>query len=395
MKVNRTVKLGKGGGLYAFTLVELLVVIAIIGILIALLLPAVQAAREAARRMQCSNNLKQFGLACQTYHDANKSFPSAKLNRGGAWDVFSAHIVLLPYMEQQARYDAIMSEDKKRKDASPTDPGAGLAPWDQVDPSKANDPNDAYNYSYRGLVNPIPTMSCPSDAQASQPCPRTNQTVTSYMTCRGDRYSDTYANKDWGTPYQRGIFGTNGWNNMSAATDGTSNTILASESVTAPTNNSKKIKGGAVVLGSSFYVDPGTDPWGSSNTSAAPVTCNNTRDPNDRTMMLGTELQYADRGQFADGRVSLTGFCTVLQPNSPSCANEIPGGGDNSSGAFTATSNHTGGVQVCLIDGSVHFISDTIDAGDQTKVEPFQGRSPYGVWGNLGAKADGQSVTIP
>ena len=374
-----------GGNQSAFTLVELLVVIAIIGILIALLLPAVQAAREAARRMQCSNNLKQFGLACQTYHDAYKSFPSAKLNRGGAWDTFSAHIVLLPYMEQGARYEEIMSEDKRLKDVNPTLPELGLEPWKWVDLNQVNNPNNAEHYPYRGLVNAISTLSCPSDGNASQPCKRTNQTVTSIMTCRGDRYSDTYANKDWGTPYQRGIFGTNGWNNMSAATDGTSNTILACESVVGNVNADLRIKGGTTILGPSF---DGTD------SGLKPIDCNNKRDPDNRTLMTGPGLEWAFRGQFTDGRPSCTGMTTVLPPNSPSCANETPGGGDNSSGLFSASSNHTGGVQIALIDGSVHFISETIDAGNSALPEVNSGRSPYGTWGNLGAKDSGQSVSF-
>ena len=86
-----------------FTLVELLVVITIIGILIALLLPAVQAAREAARRMQCQNNLKQIGLALQNYHTAVKSFPPGNLwyeDREHCWTT-----MILPYLEQQALFD--------------------------------------------------------------------------------------------------------------------------------------------------------------------------------------------------------------------------------------------------------------------------------------------------
>src|SRR5512147_2313581 len=98
----------------AFTLIELLVVIAIIGVLIALLLPAVQAAREAARRSQCVNNLKQIGLAMHNYHSARNAFPlgSAKNPKNWPgdsdliWSGWSAHAMMLPYLEQQALFNA-------------------------------------------------------------------------------------------------------------------------------------------------------------------------------------------------------------------------------------------------------------------------------------------------
>src|SRR3979411_2635614 len=98
-----------------FTLIELLVVIAIIAVLIALLLPAVQSAREAARRAQCVNNLKQIGLAIHNYHSTHTQFPMGdSLNvQGGTpadlalWNSWSAHGLMLGYMEQQPLYNAI------------------------------------------------------------------------------------------------------------------------------------------------------------------------------------------------------------------------------------------------------------------------------------------------
>ncbi len=103
MKSQKLLKQG-GGGRCAFTLVELLVVIAIIGVLIALLLPAVQAAREAARRLQCSNHLKQVGLAVHNFHDTQRGLPPSHI---GPYSRVTFWFLILPYIEQQAIYDSI------------------------------------------------------------------------------------------------------------------------------------------------------------------------------------------------------------------------------------------------------------------------------------------------
>src|SRR5437868_7938249 len=98
----------KDGKSRGFTLVELLVVIAIIGVLVALLLPAVQSAREAARRMQCSNHLKQYGLGIQNYHDTYQVYPIDSTGaNGSAIPRLTWQVRILPYMEQQAVFNAI------------------------------------------------------------------------------------------------------------------------------------------------------------------------------------------------------------------------------------------------------------------------------------------------
>ena len=149
-----------GGGHFAFTLVELLVVIAIIGILIALLLPAVQAAREAARRMQCSNHLKQMGLAVHNFHDAQKGVPPSCLFNVKP----SFFVLILPYMEQQSIYDMMSSKGNIWDHTKPpldfsSYPNASQIDWWFANPSAVGGMPDDQDRQSMGSVS---VYKCPS-----------------------------------------------------------------------------------------------------------------------------------------------------------------------------------------------------------------------------------------
>jgi prepilin-type N-terminal cleavage/methylation domain-containing protein/prepilin-type processing-associated H-X9-DG protein len=346
------------GLFFGFTLVELLVVIAIIGVLIALLLPAVQAAREAARRMQCSNNMKQVALALHNLHDATKEFPKFGSPRktgdhpAGEW---ALTIYLLPYMEQQTRYDAIMAE--------PTS-------WSPV-------------ASRPPIQGPIPTIRCPSDINAKTTT--SAGTKTSVFISTGDAMNFNSSGPD-----SRSAFVSSVEKDLSAITDGTSNTIFTSESCVANgTTNEASIAAMNRVSG----------------LEANPRQCLDYLDPNKRKFFKSGTGGYTYQfmgpsgtydchrgGNFYRSVANNMAFNTVLPPNTANCSAGIYADW----GAYTASSRHSGGVNASFFDGSVQFIRDSINSispGITTPKQVSSGPSEFGIWGALGSISGGESAT--
>jgi len=190
-------------------LVELLVVIAIIGILVALLLPAIQAAREAARRSECVNNLKQIGIAMHNYHDTNKALPAGFISVGGANDPhFGWAVFILPYMDHSSLYDQLEPDVKRLRQfyyASPTAAHRAL------------------------LQTKIPGYRCPSDVSndLNNLCPFGNPehfdiATSNYVACKGTGAEVNATESD-------GCFYGNSWLTLAELLDGSSMTVLAGE----------------------------------------------------------------------------------------------------------------------------------------------------------------------
>jgi len=352
----------KGG----FTLIELLVVISIIAVLIALLLPAVQSAREAARRAQCVNNLKQIGLALHNYHSANNSFPMGAsasknpVNAGDssgnaciAWMGWSAHALMLPYLEQSPLYNAANFY------------------FDPIDSASA-----AFNST---VVNTkINSFLCPSDGNAGQSF--TNSYYASEGTStRADAGTST---NPCGVSSQSstGLFYYSVANNISGASDGTSNTVAFSEGLVG--NNGvlrqRWVTGVNLGSGSGFY-DANQDI----------VTTMSTLQQCSSAFLTATANAglSSDRGQtWAWGAESMTMFNTIVPPSSTQYTFGQCRFGCNTCGTQSADhsqitnahSNHSGGANVLLADGSVRFIKGSVAL--QT-------------WWALGTKANGEVIS--
>jgi prepilin-type N-terminal cleavage/methylation domain-containing protein/prepilin-type processing-associated H-X9-DG protein len=361
---------------YGFTLVELLVVIAIIGLLIGLLLPAVQMAREAARRIQCSNNLKQVALANHNFYDSKNEFPKLTGRRAGCGNCpfaagFSAQTGILPYLEQTAIYDQIVEPYLKCSDQVPVcwtnanEFRRIMPPCQEAAKTKIAGfrcPSDASAGVFNAFCTTGTTYYTGSDGMTSNTDPSSDPTPTAginYMACYGSgtgyNYDPNFLND--------GIFSLLVARTFDMITDGTSNTVLYSEAIigdgttgNADTDPTIPYLRSAYFLrsynGSFADANPGAKDAGGSSVYA------------DDGLDIGSLCSSAVsswegwRGtSWIQGRTALTGFMTFSAPN----PNHPDWSTNNGIGFFAARSFHTGGVNTALADGSVSFTSNTVD----------------------------------
>ena len=341
----------------AFTLIELLVVIAIIAVLIALLLPAVQAAREAARRMQCVNNLKQLGLALQNYASSNTEAlpPTAALNLQantlGPIGDFGMKTRLLPFIEQSSLYNTLNVSFN------------GLAP---------NGQNDTI------VTTQINSFICPSDANI----PTYNYTLlngtgarqigfTNYPNNIGTIFRNNGGAYDGPAYMLESSLNPNsaqgGVVTLSSVTDGTSNTVVFSEWVKG---TGTKTPGLSVVYNNKIGF-PGN------NTFVPLITYFNACRS---TTTISTLTAAANKGAFWFNHKCGQGggYSHIMTPNLNACVFSSDGDMAPGETSIGASSNHPGGVNVAMLDGSVKFIKNTVNQA---------------TWWGLSTKAGGEVIS--
>jgi len=330
--------------LSGFTLVELLVVIAIIGVMVGLLLPAVQSAREAARRMQCQNNLKQLGLAMHNYESTFKTFP---MNGGSS--SYSPQARILPHMEEGNLQELLNF-------SLPVYVGGG----------GASVPNPVYVPVFAKVVA---TLLCPSDPGPTQYSATLGTPPLNYL-FGGNNYmvstgSGTGTNYDDRTRTD-GMVSNNFSTKVRDVTDGTSNTIHMSESTrgggldaTLPAGvlpTLRPYQMFAAGTGTSAGAGPGyTGTGGNWPTGII-------RDPNLTTVIAAVTLYRGGANGAGRGLSWMRGLAHNVLTNGYLTPNSlIPDVTMHGTGFFGPRSYHTGGAHVMHVDGSVRLVTDSID----------------------------------
>jgi prepilin-type N-terminal cleavage/methylation domain-containing protein/prepilin-type processing-associated H-X9-DG protein len=312
-----------------FTLIELLVVIAIIAILIGLLLPAVQKVREAAARMKCSNNLKQMGLALHAYEGVYSNFPTIGLTSDGLAQ-FSVHAALLPFIEQENLKNLTVPDQRLFFLV------AGQARLNAVQVTAA--------------ATVVRTFLCPSDGQ--DPVYTQYQSrfgaaalaATSYVASTGTGTGTFY---DLRYPTD-GMFYYNSRHGFRDVTDGTSNTLFLSEALLGTGTDERNVPAPS---------DPRRQAASVSSLASPNPSGPGILPPMSDAMCAQATRWVGDRGvAWIWGQMPQSTFTAYVTPNSPltDCA-------AHGVGRYKAASRHTGGVNVALGDGSVRFVSDTIN----------------------------------
>jgi prepilin-type N-terminal cleavage/methylation domain-containing protein/prepilin-type processing-associated H-X9-DG protein len=327
----------------AFTLVELLVVIAIIGVLVALLLPAVQAAREAARRMRCGNNLKQLALALHNYEGAYKNLPPGWIASNGlmhtgsdtgtgtdGWGSWGWPAIVLKYMEQSGTSDVLRIGDVDMRTA--LDDPAMLAVMQQR----------IQSFRCTSDIAPLLNDKRPITGWSNQPRMLATSNYVGWNSGSFGWIPGT------GPPQERlGIFSMNSQTRLAEITDGLANTFAIGE---RSYRNATTATGNQIACGAALIFG---NRWGTHRE-------NSRRNPlfgNTNTLGLG------------EGHINST---LTGDPTNPGLNN-------NSICARGVFSYHPGGSQFALCDGSVHFIHQNIDWRPDIELN-----SVYEYWGAMG-----------